>query len=435
MTALDLFNWVDDILAIPFLILCVSSGIFFTFKTRFAQIRLFSHFISLLCYGVKQHHQTKNEKSIRPFQAVFTAMATTIGMGNIVGPSIAIVTGGPGALFWLIAYSFLGSITKFTEVIFGVTMRTRLKDGTILGGPTQYLKTIHASLADWYGILTIFLFAGWSGMQANTLAHIFYKESVARWQTGLILASFVFVILLGGIKRIGALASNFVPIMFVLYVGFVLSILCSDPQALFASLKLMCSSAFSSQAAIGGFLGTSLITAMRIGVHRNMHITEAGLGTASIAHSMADTDKPSDQAVLAMFSIIADTTLAFLSGLLVLVSGQWVNTTFSTTMVYEIFKNYSPGMGKWVLLTSVTLFVITTVIGNSFNASQSFIAMCGTQWIKAFYIMLAIVIFAGSLLYVELLWRMMDVIQMLVAIPHIIGLFILTFTHGKFLKL
>ncbi len=435
MFLLDLFSAIDHFLALPSLILFFGVGIFLTLKTRFIQLRAFPHFLTLVRKGVKQHHQVKNEKTISPIQAMLTAMATTIGMGNIVGPSVAIMIGGPGALFWLVAYSFLGAVTKFTEVLFAVNMRTRLQDGTILGGPTQYLKHASVFLSQWYGALTLVMFAGWSGMQANTLASIFAMELVPRWTTGLVLASFTFFILLGGIKRIGQLASKIVPLMCVLYLGFTLSILLSNPAALWAGIKLVFSCAFSPSAAAGGFLGASVFIAMRTGVQRNMHITEAGLGTSSIAHSMTDVDKASDQAVLAMFSIIADTTLAFLSGLLVIVSGRWMTAVFSPTIVYEIFKSYSPGFGKWVLLGSITLFVVTTVIGNSFNASQSFSSFFGTRGLKWLYLVLVTIVFGGALMHVELVWRMMGVIQDLVAIPHVIGLLILTVTYGKLLNI
>ena len=436
MTLLEVCKSVDNFLGIPSLVLFLGSGIILTLKTRFVQIRAFPRLLTLLKKGVKQHHQVKNEKTINPFQAVFAAMATTIGMGNIVGPSIAIMTGGPGALFWLIAYSFFGSVTKFTEVLFAVNMRTRLQDGTIIGGPTQYLKNVNVWLAHWYAALTLFMFSGWSGMQANTLANIFSMESVPRVVTGMILALFTFIVLIGGIKRIGSLASKLVPLMFVLYVGFALSILLSDIPALLSAISLVFKSAFTYQAAAGGFLGATLLSAMRIGVNRNMHITEAGLGSSSIAHSMTDADKAPDQAVLAMFSIICDTTIEFLSGLLVLATGVWLTTSsFSTTLMYEIFKNYSPGLGKWVLLLCITLFVVTTVIGNSFNASQSYASFFKERGMKWFYALLALIIFGGSLMHVELVWKMMDVIQLLVAIPHIIGLLVLAFRYGKILKI
>ncbi len=425
---------IDDFFILPSLFMFLSIGIFLTFKTKFVQLRVFPRFFHLLSKGVKHKHSS-DEKSINPFHALLTSMATTIGMGNIVGPTIAISTGGPGALFWLLSYSFFGSVIKFTEVSFAINFRTQLKSGVLIGGPTQYLKQVNSFLASWYGFITVFLFAGWSGLQANTLATIFALESVPKSITGVALATVVFLVVRGGIVRIGEIASKLVPLMFVMYVTFTLSIILTDIAALWNSLCLVCSCAFSSTAAVGGFAGASVISAMRQGINRNIYITEAGLGTSSIAHSMADTKYASDQAILAMYSIVADTFLMALSGLLILVTGVWNRGAFSNTLVYEIFKTYSPGIGKWVLLASVMLFVLTTVIGNSFNASQSFASLTKYRFMNWYYLFLAAVIVLGAYAQVPLVWKIMDVMQIMVAIPHIIGLFILSTKRSDVLNI
>lgn len=425
---------IGEIVALPAMFLYLGVGVVLTFKTRFIQIRALPRLMRLLFGGVK-HHKTKGEKSINPFHALLTAMSTTIGMGNVVGPTVAVSTGGPGALFWLVAYAFFGSVTKFSEVIFAMDSRKKLKNGEILGGPTQYLKEVSPLLAMWYGSLTMFLFAGWSGQQANTLANIFTLEAVPAWVTGFLLALIVFVVLLGGIQRIGELASKLVPFMFVLYVTFALSILFRDFGALRAAIELVFTSAFTPCAAVGGFVGASIMSAMQQGIHRSIYITEAGLGTSSIAHAMADTDRHADQAVLAMFSVIADMILSILSGLIVVVTGLWMRGGFSNTLVYEAFKVYSPGIGKWVLLLSITLFVLTTVIGNSFNASQSFASFTRYRWMFWYYLALAVVVFAGALADVTLVWKIMDLIQIFVAIPHLIGLLVLAFRKGKLIHI
>ncbi len=424
---------IESFFAIPSTLLFLGVALFLTLKTRFIQVRAFPRLIELLSTGAKHHHPQK-EKMINPFTAVLTAMATTIGMGNIVGPSIAVATGGPGALFWLVVYSLIGAAVKFTEVTFSMRLRKKLPDGTILGGPTQYLKDISPALGMWYGGITLFLFAGWSGLQANTLASIFFLEGVEKWMTGLGLAGIVFICLAGGIQRIGAIATKLVPVMFVLYVSFSLSILLSNPSALWHAFGLIFSHIFTPCAAVGGFLGASAFEAIRIGVHRSIYITESGLGTSSIAHAMADTDAPRDQAVLAMFSVAADTVLALLSGLLVIVTGGWTRGQLSNTLVYEVFRDYSPALGKWVLLVSVTLFVLTTVIGNSFNASQSFASITNNRGMVWYYLALCAIIFLGPLVYVPLAWKIMDLMLIMVAIPHLIGLVILSFKYRQLIK-
>ncbi|MFT6765943.1 MAG: AGCS family alanine or glycine:cation symporter [Alteromonas naphthalenivorans] len=428
-------TYVGDLVALPAMILYVTVGIVLTIKTRFIQVRALPRLFKLLFGGVKHHKNTKNEKTINPFHALLTAMSTTIGMGNVVGPTIAVSTGGPGALFWLVAYAFFGAVTKFVEVIFAMEFRTKLKSGEILGGPTQYLKEVSPVLAFWYGSLTMVVFAGWSGQQANTLANIFELEMVPPWITGFLLALIVFIILLGGIQRIGEMASKLVPFMFVLYVTFALGILFSDFTALWSAIILVFKSAFTPCAAVGGFVGASIMAAMQQGVNRSIYITEAGLGTSSIAHAMADTDRHEDQAILAMFSVAADMILSVLSGLIVIVTGLWVKGSFSNTLVYEAFKVYSPGVGKWVLLLSITLFVLTTVIGNSFNASQSFASFTKYKWMLWYYFALSAIIFVGALADVTLIWKVMDLFQVLVAVPHLIGLLILSFKKGKLIHI
>jgi len=433
MSILQLCLSVEDFLALPSTILFLGVSIYLSFKTRFVQIRAFPRLISLLVGGVRHHHN-KTEKMINPFHALMTAMSTTIGMGNIAGPSIAIITGGPGALFWLVIYSFFGAVTRFTEVLLSITLRKKLPDGSILGGPAQYLKSVTPMLGFWYGGVTVFLFAGWSGLQANTLANVFYLESVPKWVTGLFLSAIILITLVGGIKRIGEVASKLVPFMFVLYVSFTLFILLSDLPVLAHAVGLVFSHIFTPCAALGGFLGASVFSALKTGIHRSVYITEAGLGTSSIVHAMADTDQPRDQAILAMFSVVIDMTLCVLSGLLVLVTGMWTRGQFSSTLVYEVFRDHSSELGKWVLLASITLFVVTTVIGNSFNASQSYASFTRYRGMKWYYLFLCIVTFAGALVEMLVVWKIMDILLIVVAIPHLIGLVLLSLKYSKIIK-
>lgn len=433
MDILETCRGIDAFFAMPITMLFLAVGVVLTVKSRFIQFRGLPRLWQLLSSGIKHDHCDKDQ-TINPFHALLTAMSTTIGMGNVVGPSIAIIAGGPGALFWLVVFGFFGAVTKFTEVMLAITLRKKLPDGNILGGPTQYLKDFHPLLGQWYGAVTIFLFAGWSGMQANTLASTYALEGVNPYITGAVLAIVVFVVLLGGIKRIGEVASKLVPFMFVMYVTFAMGILLSDIGALQNAFSLIFSHVFNPCAAVSGFVGATVFSAVRTGVLRNMYITESGLGTSSIAHAMADTDSARDQSILAMFSVIADMTLSILSGLLVIVTGIWMRGDFSNTLVYEVFKSYSPGMGKIVLLISITLFVLTTVIGNSYNASQSFASFTKHKGLIWYYLFLCLVIFGGALIEVPVAWAIMDILLVVVAIPHLIGVLVLSFKHKNLLK-
>lgn len=429
-----LISQLNGHLSLPTMMLFLGTAVILTIKTRFLQLRGFSQFWRLVTKGVKKEEEA-GVKTISPFHALFTAMATTIGMGNIVGPSMAIGLGGPGALFWLLLYIVFGSATKFTEVTFAVHARTTTEKGDILGGPAQYLKLVSPLLATWYAALTIFLFTGWSSIQVNTLACIWSQEGIPVWLSGFIAVFILLFVVLGGVERIGFVASRIVPLKFLLYVGFALLILAKNPAAVLSAIKLVFSSAFSSQAALGGIAGITMFSAMREGIYKAIFITESGVGTSSIAHSLADVERPVDQGILAMFSSIADLFLCSISGLLTLVTGVWTSGKLSNTLIYEAFKMHSPiAGGQIVLIISILLFVITALIGNTFNGSQSFAAFTNYKYIKVYYFFAAAVAFSGALVSMPLLWNIMDVMLTFIAVPNLIGLLVLAFKYPQIIK-
>jgi len=428
------FKTINLALAVPSAIIFLSAGVFLTFKTGFMQIRALPRFFKILRGGIAEDKH-ENAKTLSSTHALFTAMATTLGMGNIIGPSVAVLTGGPGALFWLVIYAFFSSVTKFTEVTFAIRTRERTKDGRIVGGPTEYLSLVSPFLGLWYGMLTMFLFPGWAALQANTLAEILSYEGIPTWATGIGLVILLMGVILGGISRVGAVASKLVPLMFVLYVGFATTILLSNIGLLGAAFKLIFSHILSPCAPVGAFLGATVYMALRSGVYRGIYITEAGIGTSSIPHALADVKRATDQGVLAMFSVAADTVLSIVSGLLVLITGIWFKTkVFTSTLMYHVFKMHSPYLGKYVLILSISLLVFTTILGNSFNGIQNFATFFRYRCIKLYYVLLGTVVFLGAIAHVGMMWDIMDIILALVAIPNLIGIIILSYRHGKMLK-
>ncbi|MFC1845629.1 alanine/glycine:cation symporter family protein [Candidatus Dependentiae bacterium] len=410
-------------------------GILLTIKTGFLQFRAFPKFLKLLTGGAQKGEG--GMKTIHPIHALFAALSTSLGMGNIISPSIAIMIGGPGALFWMVAYAFFAGIIKFTEVSFALHTRTKTADGQVISGPTQYLKLVHSWLANWYGIVIIAVFAVWSGVQSNTLAKIFAKEGIQAWQTGLALAFIVFIVLAGGAKRVGLFASRLVPLMCGLYISFAFLILFSNLPALKDALYLVFSHAFSPAAATGGFLGASVFAAMSAGIFKSIYTTEAGLGTSSIPHSVADVKNPTDQGILALFSVIADAFFSFVSGLLVLITGMWMvgEGALDSTLMYAVFKMRSPlALGRFVLVISIGLFVLTTVIGNSFNGTQSFASMTKHRWVWLYHLFTVLVIFFGALVGVPLVWKIVDLLIVLIAVPNVIGIAILAFKKPEVLR-
>lgn len=235
----------------------------------------------------------------------------------------------------------------------------------------------------------------------------------------------------------GLVASKLVPLMCALYVSSAFFILIKNSAALKEAFFLVINSAFSGTAAIGGFVGVSALQAMSAGIFKSIYTTEAGMGTSSIPHSVANVKKPTDQGIIAMFSVIADAFFSFVSGLLIVVTGMWLLGTgpIDSTLMYEVFRINFPAFGGIILTASIGLFVLTTTIGNSFNGSQNFSSITGHRWVKLYHIFTVLIIFAGALASVPLVWRMVDILIILVAIPNIISIAILAFKKSEVLKL
>jgi AGCS family alanine or glycine:cation symporter len=433
---LSIVNQLNSWLEVPATVTFFAVAIILTIKLRFIQLRSFKRFMRLLTRGVATDQQaTYTMQTVSPVQALFMAMATTIGIGNVVSPSLAIIVGGPGAMFWLLAYIIFAMVTKYTEVTFALFTRKRDDNGFVLGGPTQYLRLAHPWIANWYGLVTIFLFASWSGCQSSVLAEILQEESIPTWVTGAGLALLVILVCFGGVKRIGALASKLVPVMFVSYVTFSLLILYNNFGALQAAINLVLQHIFTPAAAIGGFAGASVFQAMKSGAYQAAFITEAGVGTSSIPHSVSDAKRPSDQGILAMYSMLADGMLCMISGMLVLVTGVWQGKCEMTgRLIYEVFKDFSPAMGKWVLLFSICLFAITTVVGNGFNGAQSFGSFTHHRGVKFYFIFVAGVVFLSTISPVPAVWQVMSLLLILVVLPNLLSLLYLAWKHPKVLE-
>lgn len=432
MSLLEQLQYLNIIIGIPFTFLFLAVGVFLTLYLGIPQVFAFRSLLSFATNGFKRKANT-HLKTIDAFHALFTSMASSIGIGTIIGPSLAIVIGGPGALFWLLIYAFFGSVTKLVEVTFAVHYRKKTEDGRILGGPAEYLKKIHPFLAYWYGFATIFLFAGWSGIQSKALAEIGAQRGIPEGITGLSLAIFIFIVLLGGARRIGSLASALVPLMFGIYVTFSCWILAYNGAALIEAFTLLFSTIFSSSAPTGGFLGATVYAALKEGTFKAVFITESGMGTSSIAHAISDVERPIDQGVLAMYSVAADSFLCLLSGLLVLVSGIWKEGLFSNTLLLKVFEKNLPMVGPFFFILCITLFIVTTALGNSFNGGQSFATFTQYRWIRSYYAFVAVVIFISSFIEMPLIWAIMDLILPLVALPNLIGIIILTLKYPKLL--
>lgn len=403
-------------------------GIFLSIVIKFPQLRNGRRFLTILS---SQHVTTSTKNTISPLQALLTAMSTSLGSGSIAGVPLAIVIGGPGALFWIVIYAFFGSVTKFTEVAFAIKYRTRAADRSIIGGPTSYLWQVHPLLAYWYGACAMILFAGWSALQSKALSEVFEKLGVHGYITGTLTALFVFYMLIGGAKRIGKLSSYLVPVMCISYLCACLFILLQDIGLLGRMFILVIKTAFTGMAATGGFAGATFFMAMRQGVFKSAYVTEAGVGTAAYPHALADTDSATDQGILAMYSVAIDTFFCLISGFVVLVTGVWTSGAACNSLIYDAFEVGLPNIGPTILIFSLILFVTGTAVGNSFNGSKSFGFFTGNKYLICYYIFVASMIFLGAIAQSLTLWAIMDFILPLTALPNVIGLIYLTLHHRK----
>ncbi len=416
--------YIDTTMSTIFLLV----GVALSFIIGFPQLRKGRKFLEILS---SKQINSSSTNTISPLQALLTAMSTSLGSGSIAGVPLAIVIGGPGALFWIIVYAFFGSVTKFAEVTFAIKYRTRAADRSIIGGPTSYLWQVHPLLAYWYGACAMLLFAGWSALQAKALSEVFERLGINCYITGLATTAFVLYMLIGGAKRIGKLSSYLVPVMCCSYLAVCLFILLQDLRLLGSMIKLVLTTACTGTAATGGFVGATFFMALRQGVFKSAYVTEAGVGTAAYPHALADTQSATDQGILAMYSVAIDTFFCIISGLVVLVTGVWQSGAACNSLIYDAFALGMPTVGPAILIFSLILFVTGTAVGNSFNGSKSFGFFTGNRYLIWYYLFVGIMIFLGAVAQSLTLWAIMDFILPLTALPNLIGLICLTLQHRR----
>lgn len=413
---------------IPLACICLGAGIVLSILTHFPQLKNLKEFIKIL--NLKKSHESTHG-TISPLHALYIAMSSTLGMGNIVSPAIAITLGGPGALFWMTVYAIFGSVTKYTEVFFAVKYKRYAPDGSIIGGPTGYLYHIHPFLANWYGVVSIFLFSTWSALQSKTIATIYAHYNIQEHITGTLLALFIFGMLLSGTKTIGKFASRIVPFLFIFYASTTLTILFSNIDLLREAILSIFQHAFAPTAPIGGFIGSTMLVGLRQGIFKGAFTTEAGIGTAAIAHSYAATDFPKQQAILGMYSIFINNFLCIISGLIILITGVWKLGVVSNDLTFKAFTLAMPTFGPIILTATISMCIIGATLGNSFNGSKTFGFFTNNKFMNLYYMFVAVLIFAGSIIDTQTLWQITDLILPLIVIPNLIGITILAMKHRK----
>ncbi len=414
----------DIYLIVPGIIIALGS-IILTFKTRFIQVRA----IPQMLKGIFSSKGSEGSETVVPRQALFTAMSTTIGTASMAAPVLAIRIGGPGALLGFMFATFFGAAANYIEVTLALAYRKRLEDGTIMGGPMQYLQELSPRFAWWYAVGALLLLVVWSTAQASIVADLMYTHHVPHWATGLVLALIITYALFGGIKRIGAISEKIVPVMFVLYTAAAGYILLCNLTAIPAIFGVMLRSVWSRDALVGASVGTGFYQAMRWGVIRGFQANEAGIGTATIPHSMAETHSPTTQGVLSMASTYAHGIICLMSGLVTLITGTWNDPTidFGINIISTSFFMYFSYFGPFLLLISLILFGYGTILGNGFNGSQCLNYVASPKYLRPYYLATGVLVFLGAILDIRLVWDVADYFMVPVATPHMIALLVLAF--------
>lgn len=427
----------------PAMICIIGVGLLLSVRTRFIQIRKFGIAMKNTVGKIFDKTQAK-DGSMSPFQAVCTALAGTVGTGNIAGVAGAIALGGPGAIFWMWCSAFLGMCTKFSEVTLAIHFREKNSNGEYVGGPMYYIKNglskkwyFLAVLYAVFGVLTVF--GTGNATQVNTIVasinsalmsfHIINgTNDKANLIFGIFIAALVAMVLLGGIKRIGQVTEKLVPFMAVLYVILALGVIIMNIEHVPAVFSEIFSGAFSPRAATGGVIG-SMFLSMKKGVSRGIFSNEAGLGTGSIAHACADTDNAVHQGMFGIFEVFMDTIIiCTLTGLVILLAAPGI--TYGQAAGAELtISGFTSTYGSWVsIFTAVAMccFAFSTIIGWGLYGSRCIEFLGGEKLVRPFLVIYSFVSIVGATINLGLLWDIADTFNGLMAVPNLIALLMLS---------
>ena len=429
---------------VPAMICIIGVGLLLSVRTRFIQVRKFGAAMKNTIGKIFDKTQAK-DGSMSPFQAVCTALAGTVGTGNIAGVAGAIALGGPGAIFWMWCSAFLGMCTKFSEVTLAIHFREKNANGEYVGGPMYYIKNglskkwhFLAVLYALFGVLTVF--GTGNATQVNTIVSSIHSalhnlhiidgtvDERANLIFGIFIAAFVAMVLLGGIKRIGQVSEKLVPFMATLYVILAIGVVILHINRIPAVFAMIFKSAFTPQAATGGIIG-SMFLSMKKGVSRGIFSNEAGLGTGSIAHACADTNNAVHQGMFGIFEVFMDTiVVCTLTGLVILLGAP--NIVYGQAAGAELtISGFTATYGGWVsIFTAVAMccFAFSTIIGWGLYGSRCIEFLGGEKLVRPFLVAYSFVSIIGATINLGLLWDIADTFNGLMAIPNLIALLILS---------
>ena len=422
---------------LPMVILMIGTGLFLTFLTKGV---IFTKFHIVMRYTTKTLFQKVDksqleEGTITPFQAVCTALAATVGTGNIVGVALAIATGGPGAIFWLWVSALVGMVIKYCEVTLSQVYRTTNDKGEVVGGPMYYItkgmgmKWLAVLFAAFGGLASLGIGAS---VQANALAGgVNATFGVPTWIIGIVIATLGALIFIGGIKRIANVTELLVPFMSILYIAGAIVVLIVNAAEIPAAFVLIFKNTFTGTAATGGFLGASVMYACRIGMARGVFTHEAGMGSAPIAHASADNDHPARQGLWGAFEVFFDSiVMCTVTALVILTSGLWYDPALvgdTRAMSSLAFENAFTG-GQYIVTIGMCLFAFATIVAWYYYGEKCIEYLSkGNKLIKLGYqVVYTAFVYIGCVASLDAVWEFADLFNGLMAVPNLIALIVLS---------
>jgi AGCS family alanine or glycine:cation symporter len=404
----------------PLLILLFGTHVFLTIRLRFVQRYIFK------AIKLSFERKREGEGDVSQFGALTTALAATIGTGNIVGVATAVAAGGPGAVLWMWLTGVFGIATKYAEALLSVKYRTTTKGGLMAGGPMYVLE--RGMNARWLGIVfaaltAVAAFGIGNMVQANSISSLARETfNVSPWVSGALLTVFTAVVILGGIKSIATVCERLVPFMAIFYVLGCLVLLAMNAGAIPETVKLIVSSAFSGHAAVGGFIGAGMREAMRYGIARGLFSNESGLGSAPIVAAAAQTRTPIRQALVSSTGTFWDTVVVCaITGLVLVNSGDWSEGLNGAAMTKAAFSEI-PTIGPIVLTVGLLTFVFSTILGWSYYGEKAAEYLLGSGVIVPYRVLWVIAVMAGSVVSLKAVWSFADIANGLMAVPNLISL-------------
>ncbi|EAS40638.1 sodium:alanine symporter family protein [Photobacterium profundum] len=418
---------------VPMLVMILGVGLFLTFGLKLMPILKLGTGFKLLWTGRIPEKEENVKGEISPFNALMTSLSATIGTGNIAGVATAIFLGGPGALFWMWCTALVGMATKYAEAVCAVKYRETDANGNHVGGPMYYIKNGLSSKWSWLG--TAFaIFGSIAGfgigntVQSNSVASAVESSfGVSPMISGLVMMVLVGLVLMGGIKRIADVAGKLVPLMAVFYIAAGLVVLMTNATEIPAAVALIFESAFTPVAAEGGFAGAAVWAAIRFGVARGVFSNEAGLGSAPIAHAAAQTKNPVSQGLVAMLGTFIDTlVVCTITGLAIVVSGEWTSGATGAALTSAAFASALPGIGNYLVAIALSVFAFTTILGWSFYSEKCVQYLLGVKAVVPFRVLWILAVPIGATSSLEFIWLLADTLNAMMAIPNLIALMLLS---------